>query len=76
MDDREGVWREQVVDACRERARAGVCGWERGVRDLSSGSVGLAEIAALDGERFELEELAEFVGGEFGHGGIITVVSC
>ena len=29
MDDGEGVGREQVVDACGEGARAGVCGWER-----------------------------------------------
>ena len=80
MNDGEGVRREQVIDARREGARAGVCGWERGVRDLSGGSVRLAEIAAFDGERLEMEELAEFVGGEIGHGGLLPdqllVTSC
>ena len=52
----------------RRRARTGVRGGERGGRDMSDESGGLAEIAAFDGERFEMEELAKFVGGEFGHG--------
>jgi hypothetical protein len=67
VDDGEGVGREQVIDARREGARGVVDGRECGLWDLSFGSVGLAEIAAFDGERFEMEELAKFVGGEFWH---------